>query len=371
MIPDNESSVFMEYFKKKIEVSLKEFKPVEGLDESIFHIINFKDLINLKTSFRGLFFRNNSNSLKLGGKIKKEEIFKVNLIKIAYQTLNDSKLYPFFKKDLINFPDFYFLYKFLELSYFLSLERKLRKEDLQKLYFSGLDEIIIQKMDHFDEDLEIFEIKDDFFIQLKNLKWNTKDTERFFLKLNNVKTEVVYDISNFSDDEFFSARDFPSEYNTFLTPSRMIPTFPPLNKKDYLSYILPKNRSSFYPNNPLNIIFMPFENPYLNLPATENAFILFLSGCSAVNDNRSNIDENDIINAYKTHYKILTTDLFKLVDKLWEERSKKENYGYLVCEKCNQYYKLLPGESPEDFTDKCECGGKLEHYEDINWLLKE
>jgi heat shock protein HtpX len=35
--------------------------------------------------------------------------------------------------------------------------------------------------------------------------------------------------------------------------------------------------------------------------------------------------------------------------------------GYLVCDKCNRYYELQPGESPDDFTDKCECGGTLKH----------
>jgi hypothetical protein len=44
--------------------------------------------------------------------------------------------------------------------------------------------------------------------------------------------------------------------------------------------------------------------------------------------------------------------------------------GYLVCEKCNEYYQLQPGESAEDFTDECECGGKLKYYKDINWLIK-
>ncbi|MBP2045188.1 hypothetical protein [Methanobacterium aggregans] len=32
---------------------------------------------------------------------------------------------------------------------------------------------------------------------------------------------------------------------------------------------------------------------------------------------------------------------------------------YLVCEKCGGYYKLQRGESPNDFTKKCECGGNL------------
>ena len=34
--------------------------------------------------------------------------------------------------------------------------------------------------------------------------------------------------------------------------------------------------------------------------------------------------------------------------------------GYLVCQKCGGYYQLQPGESPEDFTDECDCGGHFE-----------
>lgn len=42
--------------------------------------------------------------------------------------------------------------------------------------------------------------------------------------------------------------------------------------------------------------------------------------------------------------------------------------GYLVCDKCKGYYTLQPGESPDDFSDKCECGGKLKYYEDDSTL---
>jgi hypothetical protein len=46
-------------------------------------------------------------------------------------------------------------------------------------------------------------------------------------------------------------------------------------------------------------------------------------------------------------------------------KSPKVEDGYLVCEKCWGYYKLQPGESPEDF-DYCECGGKLRYTENLN-----
>lgn len=40
--------------------------------------------------------------------------------------------------------------------------------------------------------------------------------------------------------------------------------------------------------------------------------------------------------------------------------------GYLVCDKCGGYYELKEGEKPEDFSDKCECGGKLRYVENLN-----
>lgn len=42
-----------------------------------------------------------------------------------------------------------------------------------------------------------------------------------------------------------------------------------------------------------------------------------------------------------------------------------KNKGYLVCQKCGNYYQLEPGESPDDFTDKCDCDGQLEYKRGI------
>lgn len=56
----------------------------------------------------------------------------------------------------------------------------------------------------------------------------------------------------------------------------------------------------------------------------------------------------------------LYNDTFKgIVDVL---KYLQPNYdGYMVCQKCGGYYKLQPGELPEDF-DVCQCGGELEYY---------
>ena len=40
--------------------------------------------------------------------------------------------------------------------------------------------------------------------------------------------------------------------------------------------------------------------------------------------------------------------------------------NYLICDTCESYYELQPGESPDDFTDKCECGGNLHYCDSLN-----
>ncbi len=46
--------------------------------------------------------------------------------------------------------------------------------------------------------------------------------------------------------------------------------------------------------------------------------------------------------------------------------------GYLICKKCDGYYELKDGESPEEF-DKCQCGGELRYVEtrDVNSNLNK
>lgn len=39
--------------------------------------------------------------------------------------------------------------------------------------------------------------------------------------------------------------------------------------------------------------------------------------------------------------------------------------GYLVCDKCRAYYKLQKGESPDNFSDECPCGGHFIYRESI------
>ena len=45
--------------------------------------------------------------------------------------------------------------------------------------------------------------------------------------------------------------------------------------------------------------------------------------------------------------------------------------GYLVCDRCDSYYELLPGESPDDYYDKCECDGRLIYVKNLDNAIEE
>lgn len=56
-----------------------------------------------------------------------------------------------------------------------------------------------------------------------------------------------------------------------------------------------------------------------------------------------------------------TLDKFtKEVDDAISGKNKDYSKGYLYCRDCGGYYKLQPGESPDDF-DSCHCGGELKY----------
>lgn len=72
--------------------------------------------------------------------------------------------------------------------------------------------------------------------------------------------------------------------------------------------------------------------------------------------------EMEFINT-KTGQTTLNTDKTSEPEENTENTNQGE--GYLICDKCKGYYELQPGESPEDFASKCDCGGKLLYKDKI------
>jgi predicted nucleic acid-binding Zn ribbon protein len=50
---------------------------------------------------------------------------------------------------------------------------------------------------------------------------------------------------------------------------------------------------------------------------------------------------------------------------IMKPKKKIGNNGYLICDKCEGYYELKPDENADDFSDVCECGGKLKQHKSL------
>ena len=49
------------------------------------------------------------------------------------------------------------------------------------------------------------------------------------------------------------------------------------------------------------------------------------------------------------------------IDDVVSPKTKTVYKRTLICQNCGGYYELEKGESPNDFSDECECGGKLKY----------
>lgn len=155
-----------------------------------------------------------------------------------------------FSSDLINYPMFYYFFPFLEWIYSMNLERDLMPDDVLNLFKSGLGEKITFYLLDFDRIEENPEITNDFFQKLKKIKWENRKTKDFYSRMERVL-------------RFHAFNGYGVKEASFLT--------------------------------------------------TQMDIILFLSGCSSVKENRQKIITEDVLIAYKTLFKIISTDISKLI----------------------------------------------------------
>jgi len=228
-----------------------------------------------------------------------------SLLTIGFKNLGKFPFYipPF--SDLISFNYLNALYTVILLVYYANVKRELGYNDIQNVYLSGLDNRIIHAMDEFEKTSNVPETDEEYLMSLKSLRWENSDAKKLFKKLN------------------------------------------------YMKSIICQERFRI--------------NYQIGIQRAEDKFILFAAGCSAVNSERDKINENDIIKGYKTYFKLINTDItkYKAISNLKIGVENLDN-GYLVCDKCFEYYKLQPGESPDDFTDECECGGRFKYHDNFD-----
>ena len=196
------------------------------------------------------------------------------------------------------------MYEFIAIRYFMTTKREMDNSDIQNVYLSELGERLIFDLDNFNSISNRPPPTAEFFQKLKKVRWKDKNIKSFSNRLRRFKVNMTI-----------------------------------------TSLGLPK---------------------YAQFTAIEKKFIELMAGCSAVKDDREYINKEDIIIGFRTYFKLLNTDVTKYKAQNTPESVDHAGEGYLVCDKCHEYYKLQQGESPDEFTDKCECGGKLKYYDKIN-----
>ena len=188
----------------------------------------------------------------------------------------------------IDYFSFYHFYRFLEWVYSMNLGRYLHKEDVKAIFSSDIMEKIILGLENFEHVQFTNHFHDGFFQNLNEVKWTDKDTENFFDNLHNLITSKSFDE--------IGARE------------------------------------------------ISFQRELKRI-------VKLLAVCNTIDGERIFITTTDVIIAYRTLFKIISSDITDLVNKNAYE-------GLFICPKCNSYYYLQKDETPDDFAE-CSCGGTL------------
>ena len=155
-----------------------------------------------------------------------------------------------FLSDLIDYNTFIFFLPFLEWVYSMYLGRQLNADDVRKLFASDFPEKIVFELENFDQTTVNFKTTPEFFQKLRKLKWENRKTKKIHDEMNRIFTLFAFEHYGLKEMSFKVRQDW---------------------------------------------------------------IILFLSGCSALKENRDKIIIEDVFRAYKTLFKIIGTDISKLI----------------------------------------------------------
>lgn len=313
-------SVVSKVTEKKLNDILTKLDYEEhGLNEVVNEVIDLKDSEYYNNLYNACLHGKSLTESGTGyrerlynGKIFQKRVYSKNPSTDHFESMNSKIIIlgakNFTTKPILgkNFQSLISMYFLLKCIYYMNIGRKLNREDVENLFLSKLDERIIFALNKFDESDNFKDPEGAYFVKLNNVNWEDKSTKLLFKNLNKLRTII-------ENDKFgYSYRFHNSQFD---------------HHQDY--------------------------------------FISFLAKCNATNHERNQLNKQDILIAYITFLKLIKTDITKYkAPRITND--KNIGLGYLVCDKCNEYYQLQPGESPDDFTDECECGGKLTYYNDLN-----
>lgn len=276
---------------------------VLGLPEILEEIKNVRKSGLYEELLRAVVYHKNDNTEEVRP-FTQEELSKDSLVKLGMDNLPDTGLLNL--KDVVDRRWLISLYSFMGAVYFMNVNRPLNWEDELHSQFGGLDKRLVFALDKFDEVEPVPEPTAEFFQKLAKTKWKDEKSKELYKKLTLVMDCI--------QEEIFGLKfSFNTSYRT-----------------------------------------------------TEDIFIQLLAGCNAVNHGRVEMNQEDILTAYRTFFKLIKSDVtkYKAQDYILKEIMPKDYKGKMVCRKCGSVYELQPGESPDDFSGECQCGGELVYVED-------
>ena len=137
--------------------------------------------------------------------------------------------------------------------YSFRVGREFTLEELNKIFYGDMATRILLLLEDFDSNLETPQPTAEFFKRLGKVKWQDKKAKKLFNGIYKIKFMLI--LNNW--------KGVGTRGSTFRV--------------------------------------------------TENAFLLLLSGCSAVLDGRDRIGVDDVVRANKTYLKLIDTDISEMV----------------------------------------------------------
>lgn len=212
-----------------------------------------------------------------------------------------------------NITDIFSIYKLIRLIYMLNVGGELDFKEEAQVYLGGLDERIIWALEDFDNvnvgDMPQWDVS--YFKEMENIRWRDSESKILFEKLGEFLENRASKVSDFDWGYSF-------EYRTI-----------------------------------------------------QDSFFKLMVSCSAINQEKTFKDEEDIIKAYNVFLKLILADVSEYLAKDIVIGHIDSNNGYLACRNCGCSYQLQNGESPHDFVNQCGCGGRLEYKSEKGHIVPE
>jgi len=235
-------------------------RPTEEVAEIVLD--EFNDVKGVKEVVDGILaLQENEIYEKLACVLSKKEDSRLDsgdfdelseLIRLASENMSKFPLsIPF--APLLTVKDVMIPYSFIYDLYSIRLDRDLTSKELYNIFYGHMATRILLMLENFDSNQKTPEPTKEFFKRLGKVKWQDKKAKKLF---NHIQ-EIM----------------FMLQHNKWKAP----------------------------------------EGPSSSFRITEEAFVLLLSGCSAVIEGRDKINTFDVVRAKKMYLKLINTDISKLM----------------------------------------------------------